>query len=90
MESWYRGVDILSGFGVIVSARPGYREQELRKARRRYEQLYQTRIVQLASQMPDISSTDVRERVAAGRTISDLVPPAVERYIRSNGLYRKN
>ena len=90
MESWYRGAEILSRFGVIVSARPGYREEELRKMRCRYEELYQTRIVQLAAQMPDISSTDVRERVAAGRTISDLVPPAVERYIRSNGLYRKN
>lgn len=37
--------------------------------------------------MLDISSTDVRERVAQGRDISTLVPPEVARYIDSHGLY---
>ena len=35
-----------------------------------------------------VSSTDIRLRVAAGAPISYQVPPAVERYIRSTGLYR--
>jgi len=37
----------------------------------------------------DISSTDIRARIAGGRTISYLVTPAVERYIRANRLYRQ-
>jgi nicotinate-nucleotide adenylyltransferase len=36
----------------------------------------------------DISSTDIRARIAADRTISYLVTAAVERYIRNNRLYR--
>jgi nicotinate-nucleotide adenylyltransferase len=35
----------------------------------------------------EISSTDVRERLAAGRPIDGLVPPAVVRSIRRLGLY---
>lgn len=36
----------------------------------------------------DISSTDVRQRVAAGSSVRYKVPAEVERYIRANGLYR--
>ncbi len=38
--------------------------------------------------MLDISSTDIRRRVAEGRDISTLVPPDVARYIDQHALYR--
>ena len=38
--------------------------------------------------MLDISSTDIRRRVAAGGDISQLVPPQVARYIETHHLYR--
>lgn len=34
------------------------------------------------------SSTEVRERLAAGGDAADLLPPAVARYVRDRGLYR--
>jgi nicotinate-nucleotide adenylyltransferase len=42
-------------------------------------------------QMPllEISSSDLRARVREGRPISGLLPPAVEHYIREQGLYTK-
>lgn len=36
----------------------------------------------------DVSSTEVRRRVAANEPIDDLVVPAVEKYIRKHKLYR--
>jgi len=36
----------------------------------------------------DLSSTDIRGRIAAGRSVRYMVPAEVERYIRSHGLYR--
>jgi nicotinate-nucleotide adenylyltransferase len=37
---------------------------------------------------PDVSSTEIRDRVRDGRPIVGLVHPAVERHIRRHGLYR--
>jgi nicotinate-nucleotide adenylyltransferase len=37
---------------------------------------------------PDVSGTEIRERVARGEPIDDLVPPAVALVIEERGLYR--
>jgi len=38
-------------------------------------------------EMPQVSSTEVRERIKAGKPITGMVLPGVEEYIHSNGLY---
>lgn len=45
------------------------------------------RIKTILGPMLDISATDIRTRIAEARSISDCVPPPVERYICENGLY---
>ena len=54
------------------------------------EQQYGARFEVLPFHGPDVSSTQIRERVARGEDIADLVLPGVAEYIRAHGLYLAN
>jgi len=44
--------------------------------------------VAIASRRIDVSSTEIRGRVAAGRSLRGFVPDSVAAYIAAHGLYR--
>ncbi|HLA17865.1 MAG TPA: nicotinate (nicotinamide) nucleotide adenylyltransferase, partial [Dehalococcoidia bacterium] len=46
------------------------------------------RVVRLKMPLLAVSATEIRDRVRRGLPVDDLVPPAVEAYIREHGLYR--
>jgi nicotinate-nucleotide adenylyltransferase len=46
------------------------------------------RVIRLDAPNIDISATEIRDRLARGASISDLVPGPVADYIREHGLYR--
>lgn len=47
------------------------------------------RVILLDKPKVDISASGIRDRVAQGLSIEDLVPEPVERYIREQGLYTR-
>ena len=83
LPHWHRWDELLTEVAFVVMARPGWTTdwaslppavQKLRDA------VVTTPLVQ-------ISSTDVRQRVADGRSVRYWVPPAVEDHIRRHRLY---
>jgi nicotinate-nucleotide adenylyltransferase len=97
--SWHRPLDILRLAHVIIMERPGHvlgAGGELGRlvADRRVADAAALAGSASGGVLPvevtqlEISSTDIRARVATGRSIRFLVPEPVERIIRQLGLYR--
>ena len=52
-----------------------------------YNEKYGKVVRRIVTEPLELCSGDVRARLMAGQSISELVPPAVEKYIRDNHLY---
>jgi nicotinate-nucleotide adenylyltransferase len=70
-----------------VATRPGYPRERLDRVLERLDHPERVRFFDIEP-LP-IASRDVRDRVASGEPIDDLVPPAVAREIGERGLYRR-
>jgi nicotinate-nucleotide adenylyltransferase len=98
IETWHRYPDVLDLANFIVVSRPGMTLPQLRqqlpelKARMRLpvgdvRSAPGTSIFLVDAPTPDVSSTEVRRRIAEGEPICGLVPLTVEYHIRQHELY---
>jgi len=93
LDTWHRATKVLDLARIVVAARPPW-DQRMDAVYARLADRLDPRHVEcirrLAVSTPllDISSTDIRARVAAGRSIRYLVPEPVRDYIEQGGLYR--
>ena len=101
IETWYRWNDLLRATNFIVAVRPGF---SLKKIEQLLERngfapdndtpdrwiggQHGNEVLFLAGEIIDISSTDIRQRIAAQEAWEELVPPGVADYINRNRLYR--
>ena len=88
IDTWMNAEELLTNYSYIIGTRPGYRQDEYQEALRRITSAYGTEVISMNKTELDISATQIRQMVAEGKPINDLVPPEVERYIREHGLYR--
>lgn len=90
LSSWYR-IGELAGLCTIVTVgRPGAEGPDRSSLRKHMSarQLDELETHTLDSPLIDISATDIRARVRAGRSIRYLVPEPVRAAIEVRGLYR--
>ena len=101
IETWYRWKDLLSTANFIVAVRPGYSLKEIVQLLERngfspdkrdekcwVSEQHGNEVLFLTGEIVDVSSTDIRSRIAADKEWSDLVPPGVADYITLHRLYR--
>lgn len=78
--TWKNPMELLSECRVVVVGRPGISLDGL-------DENVRERALILETPMFDVSSSDIRDRVSAGRSFRYLVPPGVWDYIREKNLY---
>jgi nicotinate-nucleotide adenylyltransferase len=84
--SWKDPDGVVARARVAVATRPGSPRERLDSVLRELAQPERVEFFEIEP-LP-ISSRDVRDRVARGEAIDELVPPAVAELIESLGLYR--
>ena len=89
IERWREPAELLGRYSFLVGGRPGYRDAELAEFAEYLRREYRSDVRIIDIPKADISSTEIRRRNMAGRSIRYLTPDSVVDYIRRNGLYTK-
>ena len=87
LQRWREPEKILELCTLVVVARRGFQDVDLELVESMAPGM-SSRVVSLRGPLIGVSGTDIRRRIAEGRSICYLVPKAVEEYIYKHGLYK--
>ncbi len=87
LPTWHKPQELMEMCSFIAVTRPGVKAHTLKDGIKELERNYGADISFLEVPALSISSTDIRNRVFAGKTINYLMPTAVSGYIYKEGLY---
>lgn len=87
LDRWYRAEEILSLATVCAAPRDEVSAAKLGQYAKKLEAMGGSVCI-LGEFPPDISSTQVRALLQAGKSVKGLVPQAVEEYIKNKQIYR--
>jgi nicotinate-nucleotide adenylyltransferase len=88
IESWYDYPRVMTLANFVVVSRPGMPRARIDLHPNQQSPTKATTMVFFVdARTPDVSSTDIRRRVASGQSIEGLVPSGVAEHIRRHRLY---
>lgn len=90
LATWHRVAELVDLVDIVTLARPGFAAPRLDALRQQIGAARVERLLAWRLTTPEIqvSASDIRRRLAEGRSIRYLTPDAVIDYIDRNGLYR--
>ncbi len=89
-ESWYRYRDLFELVSIYYIDRYDGVTDNTRAVADRFCKDYGARIVALDAPVFEVSSTDIRKRIASGISVEGLIDKKVEKYIIKNSLYKQD
>lgn len=87
MTKWAHPERIFAACRILAAVRDDKTTEDMNTQIRLLEQRYGAKIDLLQTETMDISSSEIRRKIAAGESIADVVPEAVGAYIDRKGLY---
>jgi nicotinate-nucleotide adenylyltransferase len=88
VEKWHEAEALLKEFALIVGLRPGDDAVSVCAYAAELGDRHGARISVIRNSMFQVSSSELRERVANGRSVRYRVPASVEDYMLRHGLYQ--
>lgn len=91
LDRWYRAPRIFELAHIALMRRENDEtlNDRIFSQKEKYERDYGADVQILPARAWELSSTDVRQKIANGQPIKDDVPPLVADYIEAHGLYRR-
>lgn len=86
---WKKPLELFGLCEFIVGTRPGTRIRTFKRLVKFPPLQKEVDKIHLMELQENISSSDIRQRVRCGQSVKELLPKAIESYIKKNGLYRK-
>ncbi len=90
IEYWKNYEEVLSGCILTVASRGDSSRQQMEEKASELINKHHAQIVLLPERRWDISSTEIRRRIAKGKSITDMVPERVASYIQLHQLYQSH
>ncbi|MCM1134649.1 MAG: nicotinate-nucleotide adenylyltransferase [Clostridium sp.] len=89
LEKWKNADYILANCAIIAAARGDGTDAKIKERAAYLEKTYRADIRILPQRRIDISSSEIRRRLADGKTVRYMLPEKVLDYIQQNKLYRE-